>query len=76
MKEYFQLVSSSQNEQKDAFLSFDEEKSGLDSFFVDLVHENATWRFSKPDCAGLSLRLCLLCLKGEVTAERGIFVNK
>ena len=76
MKEYFQLVSSFQNEQKDAFLSFDEEKSGLDSFFVDLVHGDATWRFSKPDCAGLSSRLYLFCLKGQATAERGISVNK
>ena len=58
------------------FIKTYEEKSGLDSFFLDLVHGNATWRFSKPDCAGLSLRLCLLCLKGQVTAERGIFVNK
>ena len=41
---YFQLVSSGQNEHKDAFLSFDEKKSRLGSFFVDLTHGNPTYR--------------------------------
>ena len=43
-KEYFQPVSSAQNEHKDAFLSFDEKKYRLDSFFVDLMHGNARYR--------------------------------
>ena len=43
-KEYFQLVSSAQNKHKDAFLSFDEKKSRLDSFFVDLMHGDARYR--------------------------------
>ena len=41
---YFQLISSGQNEHKDAFLSFDEKKSRLDSFFVDLTHGNVSYR--------------------------------
>ena len=43
-KEYFQLVSSTQNKHKDAFLSFDEKTSCLDSFSVDLMHGDARYR--------------------------------
>ena len=43
-KKYFQQVSFAQNEHKDAFLSFDEKKYCLDSFFVDLMHGDARYR--------------------------------
>ena len=70
-KEYFQLVSSAQNEHKDAFLSFDEKKYRLDSFFVDLMHGNARYR----KCWTI-IKIVFSLYHGQVDVERGFSVNK
>ena len=70
-KEYFQLVSSAQNEHKDAFLSFDEKKYHLDSFFVDLMHGNDRYR----KCWTI-VKIVFSLYHGQVDVERGFSVNK
>ena len=39
-KEYFKFITAVQNEHKDAFLTFDENKVRLDLFFCDFMHGN------------------------------------
>ena len=70
-KEYFQLISSAQNEYKDAFLSFDEKKSRLDSFFVELMHGNAKYR----KCWTV-FKIVFILSHGQAAVERGFSVNK
>ena len=70
-KEYCQLVSSGQNEHKDAFLSFDEKKSGLDSFFVDLIHGNARYR----KCWTV-FKIVFTLSHGQAAVEKGFSVNE
>ena len=70
-KEYFQLVSSAQNEHKDAFLSFDEKKYCLNSFFVDLMHGNARYR----KCWAI-FKIVFNLSHGQAGVERGFSVNK
>ena len=70
-KYYFQLVSSAQNKHKDAFLSFDEKKYRLDSFFVDLMHGNTRYR----KCWTI-FKIVFSLSHGQVDVERGFSVNK
>ena len=70
-KEYFQLVSSAQNKHKDTFLSFDEGKSCLDSFFVDLMHGDARYR----KCWTI-FKIVFTLSHGQAAVERGFSVNK
>ena len=70
-KEYFQLVSSAQNEHKDVFLSFDEKKYCLDSFFVDLMHGNTRYR----KCWTIFKIVFSLC-HGQADVKRRFSVNK
>ena len=70
-KEIFQLVSSAQNKRKDAFLSFDEKKYRLDSFFVDLMHGNARYR----KCWTI-FKIVFSLSHGQADVERGFSVNK
>ena len=44
MKEYFKFITAVQNEHKDVFLTFDENKVQLDSFFCDFMHDNTKFR--------------------------------
>ena len=44
MKEYFKFITAVQNEHKDVFLTFDENKVHLDSFFCDFMHDNTKFR--------------------------------
>ena len=69
-KEYFQLVSSAQNEHKDAFLTFDEKKYHLDSFFVDLIHGNARYR----RCWTI-FKIMFSLSHGQADVERGFSVK-
>ena len=39
-KEYFKFITVVQNEHKDAFLTFDENKVCVDSFFFNFMHGN------------------------------------
>ena len=43
-KEYFKFITTVQNEHKDAFITFDENKVRLDSFFCDFMHGNTKFR--------------------------------
>ena len=70
-KEYFQVVSFAQNEHEDAFLSFDEKKSRLDSFFVDLMHGNSRYR----KCWTV-FKIVFTLSHGQAAVERGFSVNK
>ena len=70
-KEYFQLVSFAQNEHKDAFLSFDEKTSYLDSFFVDLMHGSARYR----KCWTV-FKIVFTLSHGQAAVKRGFSVNK
>ena len=70
-KEYFQLVSSAQNEHKDSLLSFDEKKSRLDSFFIDLMHGNAKYR----KCWTI-FKILFTLSRGEANLDWRFSVNK
>ena len=70
-KEYFKLVSSTQNKHKDAFLSCDEKKSRLDSFFVDLMDGNARYR----KCWTF-FKIVFTLSHGPAGVRRGFSVNK
>ena len=43
-KEYFKFITAVQNEHKDAFVTFSENKVRLDLFFCDFMHGNTKFR--------------------------------
>ena len=70
-KEYFKFITAVQNEHKDAFLTFDESKVRLDSFFCDFMHGNTKFR----KCWDL-FKLIFTLSHGQAAVERGFLVNK
>ena len=70
-REYFQLVSSTQNEHIDAFLSFGQKISCLDSFFVDLMHAKTKyWK------CWTVFKIVFTLSHGQAAVEREFSVNK
>ena len=70
-KEYFKFITAVQNEHKDAFLTFDENKVRLDSFFCDFMHGNTKFR----KCWDV-VKLVFPISHGQAAVERGFSVNK
>ena len=70
-KEYFKFIAAVQNEHKDAFLTFDENKVHLDSFLCDFVHGNTKFR----KCWDV-VKLLFTLSHRQAAVERGFSVNK
>ena len=68
---YFKFITAVQNEHKDAFLTFDENKVCLDSFFCDFMHGNTKFR----KCWDV-VKLVFTLSHGQAAVERGFSVNK
>ena len=70
-KEYFEFITAIQSEHKGAFLTFDENKVGLDSFFFYFMHGSTKFR----KCWDV-FKLVFTLSHGQAAVERGFSVNK
>ena len=70
-KEYFKFITAVQNEHKDAFITFDENKVHLDLFFCDFMHGNTKFR----KCWDV-FKLVFTLSHGQAAAERGFSIDK
>ena len=70
-KEFAVLLKAAKSEHKDAFLTFNQKKDAIDSFFADLMSENVKYK----NCWNVFMMIFTLS-HGQVSVERGFSVNK
>ena len=70
-KEFAVLLKAANSEHKDAFLTFNQKKDAIDSFFGDLMSENVKYK----NCWNVFMMIFTLS-HGQASVERGFSVNK
>ena len=70
-KEYDLLLDATQQEHKDAFLTFDYRKESVDKFLATFVHGNTRYK----NCWNIC-KLIFTLSHGQASVERGFSVNK
>ena len=71
-KEYFKFITVVQNEHKDAFLTFDENKVCVDSFFFNFMHGNTKFR----KCWDVFKLVFILSVSQTSCCRKRVSVNK